>query len=207
MAGSTALPLCALSLAVATSPNVSSSSPKITHGSLDTVLAAFVFRRPMLVGKRGEGDFMNKVLKKLEKAWAEFKESYAGLSDSQLTEPRVTGNWSVKDIIAHVSWWEEEALNHLPLIIKGGRPPRYSTKYGGIDAFNARMTEQKQGLSLSEVLKQMDETHRRLVSYVLSVPEEQFTRETRARRRLRLDTYGHYPKHAKAIREWRDRSG
>jgi hypothetical protein len=153
--------------------------------------------------KAEQGDFMEKILKQLEKAWTEFKESYAGLSHLQLTEPGVTGNWSVKDIIAHVTWWEEEALNHLPLIIKGGRPPRYSTKYGGIDAFNARMTEQKQGLSLSEVLKQMDETHRRLVGYLLSVSEEQFTRETRARRRLRLDTYSHYPKHARAIREWR----
>jgi len=148
----------------------------------------------------------SQLLEKLDKRWTEFNESYAGLSDSQMTESRVTGDWSVKDIIAHVTWWEEEALNHLPLIIKGGRPPRYSTKYGGIDAFNARMTEQKQGLSLSEILKQMDETHRRLVDYVLSV-SEQFTRETRARRRLRLDTYSHYPKHAKAIREWRARSG
>jgi Protein of unknown function (DUF1706) len=148
-----------------------------------------------------------KLVKQLDKAWATFKESYAGLSESQLTQPGVTGNWSVKDIIAHVTGWEEEALKHLPLIIEGGRPPRYSTKYGGIDAFNAQMTEQRQGFLLSKVLRQMDETHRRLVTYVQSLPEQQFTRETRVRRRLRLDTYSHYPKHAKAIREWRERLG
>jgi DinB superfamily len=147
-----------------------------------------------------------KLLQQLDKAWAIFKESYAGLSDSQLTEPGVTGSWSVKDIIAHVTWWEDEALKHLPLIITGGRPPRYSTKYGGIDAFNAQMTEQRHSLSLSVVLRQMDETHRRLIDYVHSAPEEQCTRETRFRRRLRLDTYSHYPQHAKAIREWRERS-
>jgi hypothetical protein len=39
-----------------------------------------------------------------------------------------------------------------------------------------------------------------------SVPEELFTRETRFRRRLRFDTYGHYPIHARAIRQWRERS-
>jgi hypothetical protein len=146
-----------------------------------------------------------KLLKQLEKAWATFNESYAGLSESKLTEPGVTGNWSVKDIIAHVTWWEEESLKHLPIILKGGKPARYSTKYGGIDAFNAQMTVQKQGLSLSEVLREMDETHRRLIAYVQSIPKEHFTRETRVRRRLRLDTYSHYPKHAKSIREWRDR--
>lgn len=105
-----------------------------------------------------------------------------------------------------MTWWEEEALKHLPLIIQGGRPPRYSVKYGGIDAFNAQMTEQKQDLSLSDALRQLEETHRRLVAYIQSAPEEQFTQETRFRRRLRLDTYSHYPIHTKAIREWRERS-
>jgi len=144
------------------------------------------------------------LLKRLEKAWAAIVESYAGLSDSQLMEPDVTSNWSVKDILAHVTTWEEEALKYLPLIITGGRPPRY-IQYGGIDAFNAQMTEQKRGLALFEVMTQLDETHRRLIDYIRSVPEEQITRETRFRHRLRLDTYSHDPMHARAIREWRER--
>ena len=143
------------------------------------------------------------LLKRLEKAWAEIKVSYAGLSDSQLTEPGVMGHWSVKDILAHVTTWEEEALKYLPLIVTGGKPPRY-IQYGGIDAFNAQMTEQKQVLALSDVLKQLDETHHRLIAYIQSVPEEHYTRETPFRHRLRLDTYSHYPIHAKAIREWRE---
>jgi hypothetical protein len=102
-----------------------------------------------------------------------------------------------------VSWWEEEALKHLPHILQGGRPPRYSVVYGGIDAFNAQMTGLKRDLSLSEVRVQMEETHRRLLEYLHSVPEQQFTTETRFRRRLRLDTYGHYPIHTRAIRAWR----
>src|SRR5258707_8351198 len=113
------------------------------------------------------------LLKQLEKAWAAIKESYAGLSDSHLTEFGIMGNWSVRDILAHVTTWEEEALKYLPLILQGGRPPRYSTKYGGIDAFNAHMTEQKRGLSLSDVLRQLDETHRRVIEYVEGAPEEQ----------------------------------
>src|SRR5258705_9999854 len=117
------------------------------------------------------------LLKQLDKQWMGFKESYAGLADSQMTAPGVTGNWSVKDIIAHVTWWEEEALKHLPLINKGGRPPRYSAAYGGIDAFNALMTERRRAHPLSDVLRQRDETHRQLVAYVQSAPEEQFTRD------------------------------
>jgi len=146
----------------------------------------------------------SQLLKRLDRAWEALKASYNGLSDSELLEPGVTGTWSVRDIIAHVTCWEEEALTHLPLILAGGRPPRYSVTYGGIDAFNAQKTEQKRNLSLSEVLQQRDETHRRLIDFIQSVPEDQIARETRFRRRLRLDTYSHYPKHAEAIRKWRE---
>lgn len=146
------------------------------------------------------------VLNRLDAAWAAFEDSYSGLSDSQLLMPGVTGEWSARDIIAHVSWWEEEALNHLPLVREGGRPPRYSVKYGGIDAFNALMTERRRDLSLAEVLRQHDEIHERLTAYIRNAPGELFTRETPFRRRLRLDTYAHYPIHAEAIRRWRARS-
>src|SRR5262245_41971050 len=148
----------------------------------------------------------SQLLEKLDKRWTEFNESYSGLSDSQMTEAGVTADWSVKDIIAHVTWWEHEALKHLPLIAKGGRPRTYAAEYGGIDAFNALMTEQKRRLSLTEVLRQRDETHKQLVLYIVSVPEEQCASDTRFRRRLRLDTYSHYPKHAKTIRAWREKS-
>lgn len=122
----------------------------------------------------------------------------------EISSKHWTNTTTVKDILAHVTTWEEEALKYLPLITAGGSPPRY-TQYGGIDAFNELMTNQKRGLALSDVLRQLDETHRRLIDYIQSVPEEHYTQETRFRHRLRLDTYSHYQMHAKAIREWRER--
>lgn len=144
------------------------------------------------------------LLKRLDAAWGAFQDSYAGLSAAELMEPGVTGDWSVRDILAHVTTWEEEALTYLPLILAGGTPPRYRATYGGIDAFNALMTERKKSLPLADVLRQLDETHRRVLDLIQRTPEEQFVRETRCRRRLRLDTYHHYPQHAEAIRRWRE---
>jgi hypothetical protein len=129
-----------------------------------------------------------KLLQRLDAAWIELVESYVGLTDTELTEPGAIEDWSVKDIIAHITTWEAEALKHLPVIIAGGTPPRYVT-LGGLDAFNAQMTSQKRDLSL--------------IDFVRNVPGDQFAAETRARRRLRLDTYSHYPLHTKAIRAWR----
>ena len=147
------------------------------------------------------------LLRRVNTAWEAFNESYAGLSDVQLMEAGVTEAWSVRDILADVTVWEEEALKHLPLILKGGTPPRYSVRYGGLDAFNALMTEKTRSLSLSEVREQLAATHGCLVEFVQSAPDHQLIGDTRFRRRLRLDTYGHYPIHAEAIRDWRQRRG
>jgi hypothetical protein len=92
------------------------------------------------------------------------------------------------------------------VIAAGGTPPRYAAAYGGIDAFNTLMAERKRELSLADVRRRLDETHRRLCELVRAAPEEQLTGDTRFRRRLRLDSYGHYRLHARWIREWRARS-
>jgi hypothetical protein len=146
---------------------------------------------------------VERLLQTLDAAWTALGDAYAGLPDARLVEPGVVDDWSVKDILAHVTSWEEEALTHLPLIIAGGTPPRYAAQ-GGIDAFNARVTQASRHLSLAEVLRRRDETHSRLVDFMRSQPEGSFGSQTRARRRLRLDTHGHYPEHTAAIRAWRE---
>lgn len=145
------------------------------------------------------------LLKRLERAWEELKDSYADLGEQELLESGVTGDWSVKDVIAHVSSWEEEALTYLPVILEGGKPPKYSVLYGGIDAFNARMTQKSRKLSLSEVIQKRDFIHAKLLEFIREVKQEYFLKENRFRRRLRLDTYGHYREHAQAIRNWKEK--
>ena len=147
------------------------------------------------------------LLKKIDTPWAALRASYAGLNEAQLAQPGVTGDWSVIDILAHVSAWENEALTHLPHILEGKRPPKYSDLYGGIDAFNALKVRQSRAVSPAEVLARVEATHRQLLDYLESAPAEQLATETRFRRRIRLDTYSHYPIHTQAIQEWRKQQG
>jgi hypothetical protein len=143
------------------------------------------------------------LLARIEGRYREFAQSYAGLTAAQMCEPRAAGEWSVKDIIGHVATWEEESLKALPLVAKGLRTP----PYGGIDRFNAEQAARKRDMTLDAVLAQAEETHCRLLAYVLSVPESLIESETRFRHRLRMDTYGHYPHHTQAVRAWRERRG
>lgn len=146
----------------------------------------------------------SELLGRIDRRWQALLESYAGLTDADMTAPGVVGAWSIKDIIGHVSVWEEEALTHLPIVLSGKRPPRYSTTHGGIDAFNARMTARNRERTLAEIIRLRDDTHQRLLAFVARVPEEHCAGDTRFRRRLRLDTYGHYAVHTRAILKWRE---
>ena len=149
----------------------------------------------------------HQLLDKLDAAWQAFNESYAGLTGAQLAQPGVTGDWSVVDIIGHVTAWEEEALKHLPHIQEGKRPPKYADLYGGIDAFNALKTAENRERPTVEILARLHDVHWRLVDTIAAAPDELIATETRYRRRIRLDTYSHYPIHTQAIREWRQRQG
>ena len=145
----------------------------------------------------------DRVLDHLAVAWTDFHAAYAGLDDDALMVPGVCGEWSIRDLIAHVTWWDQESIDHLPITLAYGRLPRYSQRYGGIDAFNALKTKEKALLSLDEVRAEADATHQRLLDYLLGLDPVEWVGNSRFRHRLKLDTWSHYPIHAADIRAWR----
>lgn len=149
----------------------------------------------------------DRVLGQLEEAWNAFRAAWEDLDDETLLVPGVTGEWSIRDLIAHVTWWDEESIRHLPEVLEGVRPAKYSDLYGGIDAFNALMTERKSGLSLDQVRREFAGTHERLVAYLVGLDPERWVGDQRFRKRLKLDTWGHYPIHTEDIRRWQERAG
>jgi hypothetical protein len=145
----------------------------------------------------------SQLLARIDRPWHAFTASYAGLLDDAMHEPGVVGDWSVKDLIAHISIWEDESLKALPLLLEGLRSPRYN----GIDRFNADQIAARRPLSLAAVLQASHDTHQRLMRYLESVHEAAYSTETRFRHRLRFDTYGHYPEHTEAVLAWRRARG
>ena len=143
-----------------------------------------------------------RVLNRIEQEWESFLQSFAGLTNNRLMEPNVVGHWSVRDVLAHITTWEEEALKALPVILDGKSPPRYK-RYGGINAFNAQEQEKKRHLALEQVQQELVATHRCLLNFLIDIPESVFSAESRLQRRLRLDTYRHYREHTDQLTNWR----
>jgi hypothetical protein len=149
-------------------------------------------------------DRRRRLLERVAETWKAFNDSYAGLTEVLLKEAGVTGAWSVRDILAHLTTWEEEALKHLPLILTGGTPPVLRDLRGP-----RCLQRPHDGTEAAAVLVPGSRAaggHARPRGRVHPErAEHQLIGDTRFRRRLRLDTYGHYPIHADAIRQWRKR--
>ena len=143
-----------------------------------------------------------RLLTKIEDNWMTFRESFAGLTDDMLMESGAVGQWSVRDVLAHISTWEEEAIKAFTLIMDRKPVPLYR-QFGGIDAFNAREQGRKRHLSLEQVKDELTVTHQRLLQILTETPESAFSLNKRLNKRLRYDTYGHYREHTDQIIKWR----
>ncbi len=59
---------------------------------------------------------------KLERNCAELFDAIAGLTEEQLTTVPVTGDWTVKDVVGHIAYWEGVILDHVRESLIEGRP-------------------------------------------------------------------------------------
>ena len=59
------------------------------------------------------------LLTKMREGYAAFEALLAPLSDEQMTTPTVNGNWSIKDNLAHLSFWHRHTLSRVEAVQKG----------------------------------------------------------------------------------------
>jgi len=150
-----------------------------------------------------KADFLNL----LNKRWQELLDSFAGLDPQQMLIPGVVGTWTVKDVLGHVTSWEQETLSTLPEILTGNPAPVYSQLYGSIDALNAYMVLLKNRQTLEEVLSDLEKVHSKLLQFLEEADPALFLDENPFLIRLSMDTTEQYPEHAQAIRDWRASKG
>jgi uncharacterized protein (TIGR03083 family) len=140
--------------------------------------------------------------------WEDFHASFAGLSDEQMQEPGVAGDWSVRDVLAHVAVWDGESMNDLP-DIAAGRRGHPGDDEEDTDTFNARKTDELRGMPLDAVRDLLAGSHRQLLDYLQGLGRDDIvpTSVEAFRARLGSDTWDHYPQHAASIRAFREARG
>lgn len=94
----------------------------------------------------------DEILDALEDEREKLMEAIDGLDDERLCEPGAAGDWSIKDVLYHLSMWEAELVKLLWQAAQGDTPTTIHFGKIDVDAVNARWHEQGQPRDLQQVL-------------------------------------------------------
>jgi len=130
-----------------------------------------------------------------------------GLSEEEMARPGAVGHWSVRDVLAHILAWEEEAVTRLDLL--AAERPQDIAWIGDeeeLEAWNAHAHQRYAGLALAEVMRRLVEVQGRILAGLESLSEERLTTDAGpvpVRQWLPGETYAHEQEHCADILAWR----
>ena len=144
------------------------------------------------------------LLDRIREGRAVFAALWDGLRDKEMTRrPGPQEDWSVKDLIAHITWWEGYTIKRVETLLAGG-------EVGAVDieTINARVFEEHKDQSLGEVLAAFAASLPKLAAQIEKLSEKQLNDGSlyKSGGRSLLDfysgnTFGHYDMH------WEDLEG
>lgn len=121
-----------------------------------------------------------------------------GMSEEDLTTPGAAGHWSVKDVLAHISAWEEECLAALKALLAG---KEWDVEYD-IDHWNEQKYVERKGLAWEQVWEDFHRSYSQLCDLLLTTPPEKLNNE-KIMEWISESTYDHYLEHCEEILAWR----
>jgi uncharacterized damage-inducible protein DinB/predicted RNase H-like HicB family nuclease len=138
-------------------------------------------------------------------------EQLIGLDERALTEVLAVGDWTVKEVLAHIAAWDRWVLREMKRMLRGEAPD--ITTAQNEDAFNAANVPAWRNRALEEVLAELQEARATWVAWLETLPVEEFFR----RRSFQGDNWAfpgwlkvywrHDAEHAAQIATWREAQG
>jgi hypothetical protein len=94
----------------------------------------------------------DEILDRLEDEREAFLEAIDGLTDEQLEQPGVVGDWSIKDLLFHLTMWEAELVKLLWQAAQGVQPTTVQFSKLSVDERNALWSVQSKDRTLEQVI-------------------------------------------------------
>src|SRR5688572_3856429 len=89
------------------------------------------------------------------------------LHDDELVQAGVTEQWSVKDVMAHLTYWEQEVLTYIAQIERGEEPPDDSlpgeTNQQRVDRLNDANYQRNRHRSLEDVRADFERSYQEML--------------------------------------------
>ncbi len=147
---------------------------------------------------------------RLEAEYFQLLELIDDLTLEEISLPGVVGHWSIKDIIAHIVYWNWMQMSEIAAAQVGLQP---QPQPGDDDTLNAQAVARYQDLFIDHVLSDFSATYEMLMAAVRALPENAFHADSDFAGRLggaadavlTEQTADHWAEHTEHIRVWLQR--
>jgi hypothetical protein len=121
-----------------------------------------------------EASIKEDLLSDLDTGWANVERVCGKLSQAEMLAPGVQGEWSVKDIICHISAWHKFLLDRLSYVLTG-HPPLYPPIHNSdeADRFNARVYTENKDRPLSSAIIEFRSLYQGVRTVLEALEDEQ----------------------------------
>jgi hypothetical protein len=116
---------------------------------------------------------------------------------------RFYGDWSVKDILAHISGWWHQSAAMLERMARGERPVPEGVDYSNPDDWNAKFASAMKPQSSETVVADMRQAYATYVRAAKAIPDDRFGEGKTVNKILDGNGFGHIREHLPAIKEYR----
>src|SRR6478736_3211511 len=113
----------------------------------------------------------SKLLDIMSESQTRWQALLAEVGEERMTRPGVEGDWSVKDIVAHVNFYEDWLVGYLQSALRGEKP-QSNPETAGVDTDqqNAWVYERIRDRPLRDVLEESPRIFARLLETVQALP-------------------------------------
>jgi uncharacterized damage-inducible protein DinB len=130
-----------------------------------------------------------------------------GLSQREMTQLPVYGEWTVKEILAHIIGWDQRVIKILPMIVQNRANEIPGVE---VESHNRQSVAAWRDRSIVEVLAEINSTHQQILDILSSIPFTEIDRRhERNGRIITIRSYvidimvDHERQHAAEIDLWR----
>ena len=134
----------------------------------------------------------------------------AQVGPHRMEVPGVEGAWSVKEVVAHLTWYERAVVEGAQQVLNTGTFTRRRPAGVGLDDMNARIAAESRARSVSDVLAEADDVFQRLLTLIQACPQDILNDPERLGlpndmvpwMGVANNSYAHYREHEAALRAW-----
>lgn len=119
------------------------------------------------------------LIERLENSRNDFLDLLDEINEEDLELPGISGEWSIKDTLCHLTMWEAQMVTHLFQTQQGGNPRTVLNEGSPDDVVNARFYDACKGRALDLVLADFYAVRTQTIRRVEAFAEKDLANATR----------------------------